>query len=98
MFICEFHRGAAKPTWLPATVIQKVGGPNHEIKLPDNQIIRRHADHIRARESDSENVLLPEEVDDVVIPLIQPTPVNAPVSVELHHSQRVRKPPERFQS
>ena len=98
VFIREFHRGAAKPTWLSGTVIQKVGGPNYEIKLPDSQIIRRHADHIRARESDNEDVLPPEEVDDVPIPLIQPTPVNAPVSVELRRSQRVRKPPERFQS
>ena len=98
MFIREFHRGAAKPTWLPGTVIQKDGGPNYGIKLFDNQIVRRHADHIRSRESDCEDVSPCEEVDDVPIPVIQPTPVNAPVSLELHRSQRVRKPPERFQS
>ena len=36
VFICEFHRGAAKPTWLPGTVIQKDSGPNCKIKLSDN--------------------------------------------------------------
>ena len=61
-------------------------------------LYRRHADHIRSHESDCEDVLPRDEVDDVPIPVIQPTPVNAPVSVELRRSQRVRKPPERFQS
>ena len=98
VFILEFHRGAAKLTWLPGTVIQKDGGPNYEIKLSDNQIVRRHADHIRSHESDCEDVLPREEMDDVPIPVIQPTPVNAPVSVVLRCSQRVRKPPEHFQS
>ena len=96
MFIREFHRGAAKPTWLSGTVIQKDGGPNYEIKLSDNQIVRRHTDHVCSNESDREDVSPREEVDDVPIPVIQPTPVNTPISVELRRSQRVRKPPERF--
>ena len=72
MFILEFHRGAAKPTWLPGTVIQKNGGPNYKIKLFDNCIVRRHADHVRTCESDCEDVSQHEEVDDVPIPMIQP--------------------------
>ena len=98
VFIHEFHRGAAKTTWSPDTIIQKDVRPNNEIKLSDNQIVRIHADHIPSRESDCEDVLPREEVDDVPIPVIQATPVNAPVSVKLRHSQRVRKPPEHFQS
>ena len=74
----------------------------YEIKLSDNHIVRRHVNHIRTHESDCGDVSSHEEVDDVPIPVIQPTPVNghvsAPVSVELCHSQRVRKPLERFQS
>ena len=64
----------------------------------ENQIVRRHADHICSHESDCEDVSPHEEADDVPIPVIQPTPVNASVSVELRCFQRVRKPPERFQS
>ena len=85
VFIREFHRGAAKPTWIPGTVLQQDGGPNYKIKLSDNQIVRRHADHIRARESDSEDITLHEEVDDV--PPIQPIPVNASDPIELRRSQ-----------
>ena len=69
MFICEFHRGTAKPTWLLGTVIQKIGGPNYEIKPSDNHIVRRHGDHISIHESDCENVLTREELDDVPIPI-----------------------------
>ena len=98
VFIHEFHIGAVKPTWLPHTVIQRDDRPNYEIKLSDNHIIRRYADHIRTRETNCEDVSPHEEVDDVPIPMIQLTPVNAPVSVELCHSQRVRKPPKCFQS
>jgi len=99
VFIRDFHRGAVKPTWMPGTVLQQDGRPNYKIKLSDDQIVRRHADHIRARESSSEDVTTHEEVDDLQpIFVIQPTPVNAPDSTELRRSQRVRKPPERFQS
>ena len=89
MFICEFHREAAKPTLLPGTVIQKDGGPNYEIKLSDNHIVRRHAHHMRTRESDCEDISPYEEVDYVPTPMIQPISVNASVSVELHRSQKV---------
>ena len=66
-------------TWLPSTVIQKDGRPNYKIKLSDNHIVRRHANHIRTCESDCEDVSPHEEVDDVPIPMIQPIPVNASV-------------------
>ena len=69
MFICEFHRGAAKPSWLPGTVIQKVGGPNYEIKPSDNHIVRKITDHISVHESDCEDVSPCEELDDVLIPI-----------------------------
>ena len=100
MFIRNFHRGTTKPTWLPGIVIEQDGGPNYKIILSDNQIVRRHADYIRNRESDCEDVTLHEEDDDLPpIPVEQSsTSVNAPVPRELRCSQRVRKPPERFQS
>ena len=95
VFIRNFHRGTTKPTWLPGTVIEQDGGPNYKIKLSDNQIVRRHADHIRNRVSDCEDVTLHEEDDDLPpIPVGQSsTSVNAPVPRELRRSQRVRKPP-----
>ena len=92
MLICDFHRGTAKPTWLPGTVIQQVGGPNYIVKLPDSQIVRRHAYHICVRESGCADDTILEEVDDDELP-IQPTPVNASVPIELHRSPRVRKTP-----
>ena len=70
VFIHEFYRGAGKPTWLPGTVIQKNGGPNYEIKLSDNHMVRKHADHICTHESDCEDLSPHKEVDDVPIPMI----------------------------
>ena len=100
MFIRDFHKGATKSTWLPGTVIEQDGGSNYEIQLSDNQIIRRHADHIRDRESDCEDVTLHEEDDELPpLPVGQSsTSVKATIPMELRHSQRVRKPPKRFQS
>ena len=43
--------------------------------------------HIYTHENHWEDVSPCAEVDDVPIPMIQPTQVNAPVSVELCHSQ-----------
>ena len=63
-------------------------GPNYKVKLPNDQIVRRHADHTCARESDSEGVTPHKEVDDLPpIPVIQSTPANVPDSNELCHSQ-----------
>ena len=98
MLICDFHRGATKPTWLPGTIVQLDGGQNYKVQLPDDQIVRRHADHIRVRDSACEDVALNEETDDVL-----PIPVTKELSttrasppIELRHSQRIRKPPECF--
>ena len=100
VFIHDFHKGATKPTWLRGTVIEQDGGPNYEIQLSDNQIVRRHADHIRGRESDCEDVTLHEEDDELPpLPVGQSsTSVKASIPMELRRSQRVRKPPKRFQS
>ena len=86
VFICEFNRGTAKPTRLPGTVIQQDGGPNYKIKLSDNQVIRRYADHICAHGSDCEDATQHEEMDDEPsIPVIRPTLVQLiPLSQQNH--------------
>ena len=95
MLIHNFHRGATKPTWLPGTIVQLDGGQNYKVQLPDNQIVRRHADHIHVCDSACEDAALSEEIDDV-----PPIPVTKEMSttrasppIELWRLQRIRKPP-----
>ena len=73
VFIHDFRRGSSS-SWSPDTIVQPSGGQSYQVQLSDGQIVRRHADHIRTRESDCEDVGLSEELEDVSpIPLSQPT-------------------------
>ena len=83
VFIHDFHRGAAKPTWLPGTVtVDQIMRLNYVTIT----LFERHGDLIHTCGSDCEDVSPREEVDGMLIPMIQPIPVNALVSVELPHS------------
>ena len=46
-----FNRGL-RGSWLPGTVIGTMGEHSYKVKLTDGKILRRHADHIRHRQSD----------------------------------------------
>ena len=88
VFIHDFHRGAAKPTWLPGTVtVDQIMRLNYvtitllrdmPISSIPVEVIVRHADLIHTCESDCEDASPREEVDAI--------PVNTFVSVELPHS------------
>ena len=41
------------PTWIPGVVMEQTGPLSYIIKLGNNQLIRRHIDHIRARSCSS---------------------------------------------
>ena len=75
----------------------KPAGPlSYEIKLRNEQIIRRHTDHIRPGEvnSDDMSTTMSDDVLDDVLPfttLQPPTP-------RYRRSQSDQHPPERFQA
>ena len=85
--------------WLLGMIVRPVGPLSYEIKLSNDQIIRRHIDHIRPNEMNSADTPTTMSVDilDDVLPFTTsqpPTPVNA----GCRRSQREQCPPERFQA
>ena len=62
--------------------------------------IQRHADHTRKRTTSCDNVEESEELEDVPpIPVSsQPVEQEASVQPTLRRSQRIRRPPDRFQN
>lgn len=47
MFMCDFRTNKA---WLPGVVIEKTGPVSTQVALEDGQVVRRHQDHVRAKE------------------------------------------------
>ena len=74
-------------------------GQSYEIKLSSGQIVKRHIDHIHACES-SEDVVFDEELEDVApIPIVPlRTPDETAAQPPLRRSQRIRRPPDWFQT
>lgn len=91
------HNFAQGNTWLAGTIVNAPGPRSYNVKLPDNRIVRRHADHIRPR-----TVELPEQSDNVLDDTI-PIAVSDPFSPAdiippalLRHSTRISRPPDRL--
>ena len=92
-----FNKGL-RDSWLPGTVVCTSGGQSYRIKLGDGKILRRHADHIRPRQSDCNISNQEDDTDDIPFLVSQQQPASTSAHTELRRSQRSRKPPERFQS
>ena len=69
---------------------------SYEIKLSNEQIIRRHTDHICPSEvnSDDMSTTMSDDVLDDVLPFT----THPPSTPGCRRSQRDRRPPERFQA
>ena len=88
----------ANPQWLPRQIVKPAGPLSYEIKLSDDQIIRRHADHIRLSgiDCDTPESMYDDALDDV-LPFSTcqlPTTDNP----DCRRSQRERCPPDHFQA
>ena len=88
-----------EPLWLSGVITQLVGTNSYKIQVNGNHIVRRHADHIRARQPDC-NIPIPSDDSDDVLPF--PVSSQAVTSTStlptLHRSLRNRRPPDHFQS
>jgi len=89
------------PAWVPG-VIKKCRGPlSYLIKLLNDKIVRRHVDHVKIRlskhdisDSDDEFLLIGDQASSPVVK--QSNTTEAPDTVELRCSARVRRPPDRW--
>ena len=98
VFIRDFRRQASSP-WSPGTIVQSNGGQSYKVKLSDGQVVQRHADHIRERTTSCDDVEQNEELDVSPFPVSsQPMEQQATTQPTLHRSQRIQKPPDRFQN
>lgn len=65
--------------WLPRKILRPAGPFSYEIKLSDDQIIRRHADHIQLSETDCNTlVTVYNEALDDPFPASQPPTADNP--------------------
>ena len=79
--------------------VQSNGGQSYKVKLSDGQVVQRHADHIRERTTSCDDVEQNEELDVSPFPVSsQPMEQQATTQPTLRRSQRIRKPPDRFQN
>ena len=93
----NFRQGSTNGlTWLPGRILKPAGPLSYEIKLRNEQIIRRHTDHIRPSEvnSDDMSTTMSDDVLDDVLPFT----THPPSTPGCRRSQRDRRPPERFQA
>ena len=99
VFIQDFRRQASSP-WSPGTIVQSCSGQSYKVKLSDGQVVQRHADHICERTTGCDDVEQSEELEDVSpFPVSsQPMEQEATTQPTLRRSQRIRKPPDRFQN
>lgn len=65
---------AGKEKWLPASVSRQTGPLSYECRLPDERVVRRHADHIIAGASGA-----PGEAPLLEQPAAAPTPPHPPL-------------------
>lgn len=98
VFVRNFGSGSV---WLPGTIVGVQGLLSFQIKLEDGRIVRRHIDHVRARVCDS--TVLDQELSDDPLPIPdnsaspESAAIPQPQSIIPRRSNRVRRPPDRFQ-
>ena len=83
------------PLWIPGVVVDRCRGPvSYSIKLTDGTIVRRHVDHVRARQSSDD---IADVEDDFYSLNDNPVSVEElPHTVELRRSTCQRCPPQRY--
>ena len=95
MYVRNFGEG---DTWLAGTIVNAPGPRSYNVKLSDDRVVRRHADHIRFH-------YLPDQISntssDGTIPFptisdVIPPADNVLPSVPLRRSTRTSRPPDRL--
>ena len=99
VFIRDFCRQASSPR-SPGTIVQSCSRQSYKVKLSDGQVVQRHADHIHERTTSCDDVEQSEELEDVSpFPVSsQPVEQEATTQPTFRRSQKIRKPPDRFQN
>ena len=100
VLVRNFGRGADSSQWLPGVIKELCSTNSYKVQLDSDQIVQRHADHIRARQVDYDIPSSDFDADDVL-----PFPAASQASNSsnttpstLRRSQRNRRPPDRFQT
>ena len=73
----NFRQGSSNDfPWLLGTILRPVGPLSYEIKLSNDQIIRRHTDHIRPNEvnSDDTPTIMSDDILDDALPFTTSQP------------------------
>ena len=95
VYVRNFGEG---DTWLAGTIVNAFGPCSYNVKLSDDRVVRRHADHIRFR-------CLPDQIFDTTSDGTIPFPTisdavspadNVVPSVPLRRSTRTSRPPDRL--
>ena len=95
VYVRNFGEG---DTWLAGTIVNAPGPRSYNVKLSDDRVVRRHADHICFR-------CLPDQISDtssdgtIPFPTISdaiPPADNVVPSVPLRRSTRTSRPPDRL--
>ena len=93
----NFRQGSTNDlSWLPGKILKPAGPLSYEIKLLNDQIIRRHTDHIcptKVNSDDTSTTMSDDVLDDVL-----PFTTRQPLTPGFRRSQRDRRPPEHFQA
>ena len=93
----NFRQGSTNDlTWLPEKILKPAGPLSYDIKLSNDQIIRRYTDHIHPSEVNSDD--RSTTMSDDVLDDVQPFTTCQPPTPCCRRSQRDRHPPEHFQA
>ena len=86
VFVRNFGEG---DSWLPGIIVNAPGPRSYNVKLSDNRVVRRHADHIRSCSVDLPAQNPNNDLDDtipIVVPDTNPPADNMVPSVPLRRS------------
>ena len=95
LFVRNFAQG---DTWLAGKIVNAPDPCSYNVKLSDDRIVRRHADHIRPRSADlpksSDNAL--DETIPITVSAQNPPANNNIPPIPLRRSTKVSQPPDRL--
>ncbi|MCY3927858.1 MAG: DDE-type integrase/transposase/recombinase [Acidobacteria bacterium] len=89
----------AETQWLPGIIKEFCGTNSYKVQLNSDNIVRRHADHILARQADCNIPAIDNDSDDVLLYPAQSQAFTSNTTTPfLRRSQRNRRPPDRFKA